>query len=203
VVTAPQPLRLADAGQGRCRGARAGGDSLHAARVREPLCALLRVRVPRQAAKGLRQIRAATEPFGYQLRAITKTHFATRLVVASSLVRGATDYALIRDDLCSSAAAFTARRPCADVRVLRMPRPARIRRQATMNPPSNHARVVPFDAKAMAVCAAPPITRYGCWELYRYELHPYCESTCSLATPTPWQLTPSAVLAPEISEPLS
>jgi FkbM family methyltransferase len=50
------------------------------------------------------QIRSATESFGYGLYAITKTPFSTRLVSAARLVRAATDYALIRDDLHGSAA---------------------------------------------------------------------------------------------------
>lgn len=45
------------------------------------------------------QIRAATANLGYGLYAITKTPFSTRLVPATHLVRAATDYALIRDDL--------------------------------------------------------------------------------------------------------
>jgi FkbM family methyltransferase len=45
------------------------------------------------------QIRSATEKLGYGLCAITKTPFSTCLVPATNLVRTATDYALVRDDL--------------------------------------------------------------------------------------------------------
>jgi FkbM family methyltransferase len=45
------------------------------------------------------QIRAATQKLGYRVYAITKTPFSTRLMAATQLVRTATDYALIRDDL--------------------------------------------------------------------------------------------------------
>jgi FkbM family methyltransferase len=45
------------------------------------------------------QIRTATQKLGYGVYAITKTPFSTRLTPATHLVRAATDYALIRDDL--------------------------------------------------------------------------------------------------------
>jgi FkbM family methyltransferase len=48
---------------------------------------------------GFQQIRAATEKFGYGVHAITKTPFAARLRGTTHLVRGATDFAMIRDDL--------------------------------------------------------------------------------------------------------
>lgn len=48
---------------------------------------------------GFEQIRQCTEPCGYRVYAIRKTPFATRLVPTAALARGATDYALIRDDL--------------------------------------------------------------------------------------------------------
>jgi FkbM family methyltransferase len=48
---------------------------------------------------GFEQIRSATEPFGYTVHAIRKTPFSTFLVPAPTLVRNATDYALIRNDL--------------------------------------------------------------------------------------------------------
>lgn len=50
------------------------------------------------------RIRAATTNLGYVLYAITKTPFSTRLGATNRLVRGATDYALIRDDLYGSTA---------------------------------------------------------------------------------------------------
>jgi FkbM family methyltransferase len=49
--------------------------------------------------RGFEQIRAATEPSGYRAHAITKTPLSTRLIPTTALVRRATDYALIRDDL--------------------------------------------------------------------------------------------------------
>jgi len=61
----------------------------------------------------LQQIRAATEQFGYRLYAITKTPFSTRLAATSRLVRAATDYALIRDDLYKYGTISSAPRPLA------------------------------------------------------------------------------------------
>lgn len=49
--------------------------------------------------RGFQQIRAGTLQHGYGVYAITKTPFSTRLTGAPHLIRGATDYALIRDDL--------------------------------------------------------------------------------------------------------
>jgi FkbM family methyltransferase len=50
-------------------------------------------------AGGFGQIRCATEPWGYQLYAIRKTPFSTRLVPTVQLARPATDYVLVREDL--------------------------------------------------------------------------------------------------------
>jgi len=54
---------------------------------------------PTEAA-GYESIRACTEKHGYRLHAIHKTPFATNLVPAPTLVRGSTDYAIVRRDLC-------------------------------------------------------------------------------------------------------
>jgi len=45
-------------------------------------------------------IRASTERLGYLIYAICKTVYATDLVLAPTMVKGATDYAIIRKDLC-------------------------------------------------------------------------------------------------------
>ena len=53
----------------------------------------------RSEAEGFRAIRDATREFGYRTFAIRKTPFSTRLDPADGLVRGATDYAIVRGDL--------------------------------------------------------------------------------------------------------
>lgn len=45
------------------------------------------------------EVRRMVEGYGYQLYAIKKTVFSTSLVPAEALVRGSTDYAIVRDDL--------------------------------------------------------------------------------------------------------
>lgn len=50
------------------------------------------------------RIRAAVANLGYGLYAITKTPFSTHLIATNRLIRAATDYALIRDDLYGSTA---------------------------------------------------------------------------------------------------
>lgn len=49
---------------------------------------------------GYQSIRQCTERHGYRLHAIRKSAFATRLVPAAELAAGATDYAIVRRDLC-------------------------------------------------------------------------------------------------------
>ncbi len=49
------------------------------------------------------KIKGLVEPHGYRMFAITKTVFSTRLVPCESLVKSATDYACLRDDIVGRA----------------------------------------------------------------------------------------------------
>jgi FkbM family methyltransferase len=79
------------------------------------------------------QIRAATQKLGYGVYSITKTPFSTRLTPVTHLVRGATDYALIRDDLYG-AGALAPRRSHEKSRAMRHIRPGGLRCSPGMLP---------------------------------------------------------------------
>lgn len=49
---------------------------------------------------GFKTIVRCTQAHGYRVHAIRKSPFATHLAAAASLVQGATDYAIVRSDLC-------------------------------------------------------------------------------------------------------